>query len=106
MDVVRRAFDELLHAAGEERGAVPEAGGPLEREDGHRHRPATVHLAEDAVRGDGDVVEDHLANSGAPFMMSKGRTVIPGLSMSTKNAVMPRCAEPGGPVRVRRTHRV
>ena len=46
------------------------------------------------------------ANSGAPLIISNGRTVIPGVSMSTKNAVMPRCADPGGPVRVRSTHAV
>ena len=45
------------------------------------------------------------ANSGAPLSSSNGRTVIPGVSMSTKNAVMPRCADPGGPVRVSSTQR-
>ena len=34
------------------------------------------------------------ANSGAPLSSANGRTVIPGVSMSTKKAVMPRCADP------------
>ena len=45
------------------------------------------------------------ANSGAPFMSANGRTVIPGVSMSTKNAVMPRCRDSAEPVRVSSTQR-
>ncbi len=44
-------------------------------------------------------------NSGAPCMVSMGRTVMPGESMSTNSAVMPLCAESGPPVRVSSTHR-
>jgi hypothetical protein len=44
-------------------------------------------------------------NSGAPCMVSSGRTVIPGASMSTNRAVMPRWADSGVPVRVSRTQR-
>ena len=45
------------------------------------------------------------ANSGAPLSSSNGRTVMPGVSKSTKNAVMPRCRDSGVPVRVRSTQR-
>ena len=45
------------------------------------------------------------ANSCSPLIISIGRTSIPGVSMSTKNAVMPRCRESAGPVRVRSTQR-
>jgi hypothetical protein len=38
-------------------------------------------------------------------MVSIGRTVMPGLSMSTNRAVMPRWADSGVPVRVSRTQR-
>ena len=44
-------------------------------------------------------------NSWAPCMVSIGRTVMPGLSMSTNRAVMPLWAESGVPVRVSSTHR-
>ena len=44
-------------------------------------------------------------NSGAPCIVSIGRTTMPGLSMSTNRAVMPRCAESAPPVRVRSTQR-
>ena len=44
-------------------------------------------------------------NSGTPCIDSMGRIVIPGLSMSTKNAVMPRWADSGVPVRASRTQR-
>ena len=44
-------------------------------------------------------------NSGAPCMVSIGRTVMPGLSMSTNSAVMPRWADSGVPVRVSSTQR-
>ena len=37
------------------------------------------------------------ANSRSPLIISSGATVIPGVSMSTKNAVMPRWRESGGP---------
>ena len=45
------------------------------------------------------------ANSCIPLIISSGETVIPGVSMSTKNAVMPRWRESADPVRVSRTHR-
>ena len=45
------------------------------------------------------------ANSRSPLIISSGATVIPGVSMSTKNAVMPRWRESAGPVRVRSTQR-
>ena len=45
------------------------------------------------------------ANSWSPLIISSGATVIPGVSMSTKNAVMPRCRESAGPVRVSSTQR-
>jgi hypothetical protein len=38
-------------------------------------------------------------------MVSSGRTVMPGVSMSTNSAVMPLCRESGEPVRVSRTQR-
>ena len=38
-------------------------------------------------------------------MVSIGRTVMPGVSMSTNRAVMPRCADSGVPVRVSSTQR-
>ena len=57
-------------------------------------------LAEHAVGGHHDVVEEHLGELGAPLIISIGATVIPGVSMSTKNAVMPRWRDSGGPVRV------
>ena len=44
-------------------------------------------------------------NSGAPCIVSIGRTSIPALSMSTNRAVMPRCAESASPVRVSSTQR-
>ena len=44
-------------------------------------------------------------NSGAPCMVSMGRMTMPGVSMSTKSAVMPRWAESAGPVRVSSTQR-
>ena len=44
-------------------------------------------------------------NSSAPCIVSIGRTVMPGLSMSTNSAVMPRCADSGVPVRVSSTQR-
>ena len=44
-------------------------------------------------------------NSRAPCIVSIGRTVMPGLSMSTNSAVIPLCADSGVPVRVRSTHR-
>ena len=37
------------------------------------------------------------ANSRTPLIISSGATVIPGVSMSTKNAVMPRWRDSGGP---------
>ena len=37
------------------------------------------------------------ANSRTPLIISIGATVIPGVSMSTKNAVMPRWRDSGGP---------
>ena len=45
------------------------------------------------------------ANSSSPLSISRGATVIPGVSMSTKNAVMPRWRESAGPVRVSSTQR-
>ena len=45
------------------------------------------------------------ANSWSPLIISMGATVMPGVSMSTKNAVMPRCRDSGVPVRVRSTQR-
>ena len=45
------------------------------------------------------------ANSSSPLIISRGATVIPGVSMSTKNAVMPRWRESAGPVRVSSTQR-
>jgi hypothetical protein len=45
------------------------------------------------------------ANSGTPLIISIGATVIPGLSMSTYNAVMPRWRDSVDPVRARRTQR-
>ena len=44
-------------------------------------------------------------NSGTPCIASSGRTAIPGLSMSTKSAVIPRWADSGVPVRTRSTQR-
>ena len=44
-------------------------------------------------------------NSAPPCIVSSGRTVIPGLAMSTKRAVIPRWADSGVPVLVRSTHR-
>ena len=44
-------------------------------------------------------------NSASPLIISIGRRVIPGVSMSTKNAVMPRWRDSGVPVRVSRTQR-
>jgi hypothetical protein len=44
-------------------------------------------------------------NSGSPCMVSIGRAVIPGVSMSTNSAVIPRWADSIVPVRVSRTHR-
>ena len=44
-------------------------------------------------------------NSNSPLIISIGATVIPGVSMSMKNAVIPRWRESAGPVRVRRTQR-
>ena len=44
-------------------------------------------------------------NSGLPCIVPIGRTVIPGESMSTNRAVMPRWADSTVPVRVRRTQR-
>ncbi len=44
-------------------------------------------------------------NSGAPCMVSMGRTSMPGLSMSTKRAVIPLWADSAVPVRVSRTQR-
>ena len=44
-------------------------------------------------------------NSSRPWIASMGRTVMPGESMSTNSAVMPRCAESAPPVRVSSTHR-
>ena len=45
------------------------------------------------------------ANSRTPLIISSGATVIPGVSMSTKNAVMPRWRDSAGPVRVSSTQR-
>ena len=45
------------------------------------------------------------ANSCSPLIISSGATVMPGVSMSTKNAVMPRWRESGEPVRVSSTQR-
>ena len=45
------------------------------------------------------------ANSWTPLSISIGDTVMPGVSMSTKNAVMPRWRASIGPVRVRSTQR-
>ena len=45
------------------------------------------------------------ANSCTPLIISSGATVIPGVSMSTKNAVMPRWRDSAGPVRVSSTQR-
>ena len=45
------------------------------------------------------------ANSRSPLIISSGATVIPGVSMSTKNAVMPRWRDSAGPVRVSSTQR-
>ena len=44
-------------------------------------------------------------NSSRPWIASIGRTEMPGESMSTNSAVMPRCPESGPPVRVSSTHR-
>ncbi len=44
-------------------------------------------------------------NSSLPCMVPIGRTEIPGESMSTKRAVIPRWAESGVPVRVSSTQR-
>ena len=44
-------------------------------------------------------------NSGSPCIVSIGWAVMPGVSMSTNSAVMPRCADSSVPVRVRSTHR-
>ena len=44
-------------------------------------------------------------NSGSPCMVSIGRGVMPGVSMSTNSAVMPRCADSGVPLRVSSTQR-
>ena len=45
------------------------------------------------------------ANSRTPLIISSGATVIPGVSMSTKNAVMPRWRDSAAPVRVSSTQR-
>ena len=45
------------------------------------------------------------ANSRSPLIISSGETVMPGVFMSTKKAVMPRWRESAGPVRVRSTQR-
>ncbi len=45
------------------------------------------------------------ANSRTPLIISIGATVTPGVSMSTKNAVMPRWRDSGVPVRVNSTQR-
>ena len=45
------------------------------------------------------------ANSCSPLIISIGETVMPGVSMSTRNAVMPRWRESGAPVRVSSTQR-
>ena len=45
------------------------------------------------------------ANSRTPLIISIGATVIPGVSMSTKNAVMPRWRDSAVPVRVSSTQR-
>ena len=44
-------------------------------------------------------------NSRTPWIVSIGRTVMPGVSMSTNSAVMPRWADSGVPVRVSSTQR-
>ena len=45
------------------------------------------------------------ANSASPLIARRGRTVTPGLSMSTNRAVMPRWASSAVPVRARRMQR-
>ena len=44
-------------------------------------------------------------NSSTPCMVRIGRTVMPGVSISAKRAVIPRCADSGVPVRVSNTQR-
>jgi len=44
-------------------------------------------------------------NSAPPCIVPSGRTVMPGLAMSTNIAVIPRCADSGGPVRVNNMQR-
>ena len=54
----------------------------------HRQLPAVAGLAEHAVGGHHDVVEVHLAELVDAVHGPQRAHVIPGLSMSTKNAVM------------------
>ena len=86
-------------------GPVPERRAPLVGEQVHGDRPTLADLAERAVEGHDHVVEEDLGELAAPCMVSMGRTVMPGLSMSTKRAVMPLWADSGVPVRVRSTQR-
>ena len=74
------------------------------RQEVHGDGPAAVDLAEHPVERDPDVVVEDL-RIRSPCIVSIGRTVIPGLSMSTNSAVIPRCADSASPVRVRSTHR-
>ena len=85
--------------------AVPERGAALVGEQIHGHPPAVALAAQGAVVGHHHVVEEHLGELLIPCMVSIGRTVMPGVSMSTNSAVMPLCAESGAPVRVRSTQR-
>ena len=55
--------------------------------------------------GTGTSSKNTSANSRSPLIISSGATVMPGVSMSTRNAVMPRWRESVEPVRVSRTQR-
>ena len=101
----RRRRQELLEPPLQVGGAVPQRGAAFVGEQIHGHRPAAIDLSQHTIVWDEDAVVEHLAELGHPVHRSIGRTVMPGLSMSTKKAVMPRCAESGVPVRVSRTQR-
>ena len=62
----RRGFDEQVQASVQVRDPLPEARRALERQDAHRHGPPTVQLAEHALGGNDDVVEEHLGELGHP----------------------------------------